>query len=146
MKFKDDYSSLKEYIVFNDEYKSIKQFGTVENQNLHALQGVDMLIVSAPEFVSQANRLAQFHRDHDGLTVEVVQPQQIYNEFSGGSQDVSAIRDFAKFLYEDNSKPLQYLLLFGDASYDPKNRIPNNTNFILSYQSGNSHRRQVLMF
>ena len=139
MKFKDDYSSLKEYIVFNDEYKSIKQFGTVENQNLHALQGVDMLIVSAPEFVSQANRLAQFHRDNDGLTVEVVQPQQIYNEFSGGSQDVSAIRDFAKFLYEHDSKPLQYLLLFGDASYDPKNRIPNNTNFILSYQSGNSH-------
>ena len=79
-----------------------------------------MLIVSAPEFVSQANRLAQFHRDNDGLTVEVVQPQQIYNEFSGGSQDITAIRDFTKYLYEHDSKPLKYLLLFGDASYDPK--------------------------
>ena len=138
MKFKDGYSSLKEYIVFNDEYKPV-QVGAVENQNLHALQGLDMLIVSAPEFVSEANRLAQFHRDNDNLTVEVVQPQQIYNEFSSGSQDVSAIRDFAKFLYEHDSKPLQYMLLFGDASYDPKNRIPNNTNFIPTYQSGNSH-------
>jgi len=138
MKFKDACSSLKEYIVFNDEYNSVL-LGAVENQNLHALQGVDMLIVSAPEFLSEANRLAQFHRDNDDLTVEVVQPQKIYNEFSSGSQDVSAIRDFAKLLYEYDSKPLKYLLLFGDASYDPKNRIPNNTNFIPSYQSGNSH-------
>ena len=139
IKFKDSCSSLKEYIVFNDEYKSVQIFGAVENQNLHALQAVDMLIVSAPEFLAEANRLAQFHRINDNLTVEVVQPQQIYNEFSAGSQDVSAIRDFAKFLYENDSNPLQYLLLFGDASYDPKNRIPNNTNFIPSYQSSNSH-------
>ena len=139
MKFKDSCSSLKEYIIFNDDYKSVQIFGSVENQNLHALKGVDMLIVSAPEFVSEANRLAQFHRDNDNLIVEVVKPQEIYNEFSSGSQDVSAIRDFAKFLYEYDSNPLQYLLLFGDASYDPKNRIPNNTNFIPSYQSNNSH-------
>ena len=139
IKFKDSCSSLKEYIVFNGEYKSVQIIGAVENQNLHALQAVDMLIVSPPEFIVEANRLAQFHRSNDNFTVEVVQPQQIYNEFSGGSQDVSAIRDFAKFLYENDSNPLQYLLLFGDASYDPKNRIPNNTNFIPSYQSTNSH-------
>ena len=67
----------------------------------------------------------------------VVTPKQIFNEFSSGRQDVSAIRDFAKMLYEQEN-PLKYLLLFGDASYDPKERLPNNTNYVISYQSANS--------
>ena len=45
-------------------------------------------------------------------------------------QDVSAIRDFLKMLYDRPNSQLKYLLLFGDGSYDPKNRVPNNTNFI----------------
>ena len=103
---------------------------------MHALRDIDYLIVSHPKFLEQANRLATFH-ESQGLNVEVVSPQQIYNEFSSGSQDVSAIRDFAKMLY-DQDHPLRYLLLFGDASYDPKNRLSNNTNYIVSYQSSNS--------
>ena len=71
------------------------------------------------------------------MNVEVVNPKQIFNEFSSGRQDVSAIRDFAKMLYEQEN-PLKYLLLFGDASYDPKERLPNNTNYVISYQSANS--------
>ena len=63
------------------------------------MKDVDYLIVSHPTFLEQANRLATFH-ETKGLNVEVVSPQQIYNEFSSGSQDVSAIRDFAKMLYE----------------------------------------------
>lgn len=139
LKFKNDCSSLTEYIAFDGGYKSVTTFGSVANQDLHGLQNVDMLIVTAPQFISEAERLAQFHRDNDALSVEVVIPQKIYNEFSAGSQDVSAIRDFVKYLYEDEDNPLQYLLLFGDASYDPKDRISNNTNYIVSYQSSNSH-------
>ena len=68
----------------------------------------------------------------------VVTPQQIYNEFSSGMQDVSAIRDFLKHQYDKENSALKYLLLFGDGSYDPKNRVENNTNFIVTYQSANS--------
>lgn len=139
LSFKNHCSILKEYIAFNEGYKSVQTLGIVANQNLHGLQNVDMLIVVAPEFISEADRLAQFHRDIDNLNVEVVTPQEIYNEFSAGSQDVSAVRDFVKYLYEDEDHPLQYLLLFGDASYDPKDRISNNTNYVVSYQSANSH-------
>ncbi|MDB2415709.1 PorP/SprF family type IX secretion system membrane protein, partial [bacterium] len=108
--------TLKEFIAFNGGYKNVKLIGEVANQNLHALQDIDYLIVSHPIFLSEANRLANFHKSK-GLAVEVVTPQQIYNEFSAGSQDVSAIRDFAKMLY-NNENPLKYMLLFGDASYD----------------------------
>ena len=128
--------TLKEFIAFNGGYKNVKLIGEVANQNLHALQDIDYLIVSPPIFLSEANRLANFHKSK-GLAVEVVTPQQIYNEFSAGSQDVSAIRDFAKMLY-NNENPLKYMLLFGDASFDPKNREIQNTNFIVSYQSSNS--------
>ena len=113
--------------------------GSVSNQNLQSKSNIEMLIISPDEFILEANRLAEFHRNISSLKVLVVTPQQIYNEFSSGSQDVSAIRDFAKHLYESPGQSLKYLLLFGDASYDPKNRVFNNTNFIPSYQSLNSN-------
>ena len=68
----------------------------------------------------------------------MVTPLQVYNEFSAGVQDVSAIRDFVKMLYDKQNESPRYLLLFGDGSYDPKSRIPSNTNFVISYQSANS--------
>ena len=110
--------SLKEFIAFSGVFKNVELNGKVSNQNLHALKDIDYLIVSHPTFLTEANRLADFHRTK-GLSVAVVTPQQIYNEFSSGSQDVSAIRDFARMLY-NNDNPLKYMLLFGDASYDPK--------------------------
>lgn len=130
--------TLKEFIAFNGGYKSVQIHGTIQNQNLHSLEDVEFLIVSHPNFINQANRLANIHRLHDNLNVVVVTPEQIYNEFSSGSQDVSAIRDFAKMLYDNQQNSLKYLLLFGDASYDPKNRMNENTNYIISYQSENS--------
>ena len=136
LSFKIPTDTLRQFIAFNGGYLSANLLGKVDNQDLHALRDVDYLIVSHPTFLEQANRLATFH-ESQGLNVEVVSPQQIYNEFSSGSQDVSAIRDFAKMLY-DQDHPLRYLLLFGDASYDPKNRLSNNTNYIVSYQSSNS--------
>jgi hypothetical protein len=82
--------------------------------------------------------LADFHLQKDNIISVVVTPQQIYNEFSSGMQDVSAIRDFVKYQYEKENSNLKYLLLFGDGSYDPKNRIENNTNYIPTHQSDNS--------
>jgi hypothetical protein len=115
-----------------------EKVGSVSYQNLHQLPLVDYLIVSHPDFLSEANRLAELHRAN-GLTVHVVQPQAIYNEFSSGMQDPGAIRRFVKMFYHralinDPSDKPKYLLLFGDGTYDPKNREPNNNNFIVTYQ------------
>ncbi|MGC6489911.1 MAG: type IX secretion system sortase PorU [Flavobacteriales bacterium] len=127
---------LKEFIAFSNTFKSVELLGKIQNQNLHSFENLDYVIVSHPNFITEANRLADFHSQNN-LSVQVVTPQQIYNEFSAGSQDVSAIRDFAKMLYE-STHPLKYMLLFGDASYDPKNRLLENSNYIVSYQSTNS--------
>jgi len=134
--------SLREFIAFdNSLFPTVSFEGKVQNQNLHVLGKADMIIITHPDFISQANRLAEIHAAYDNFSTIVVTPQEIYNEFSSGVQDVSAIRNFIRMLYDrassDNDIP-KYLLLFGDGSYDYKNRIAENTNYIPAYQSLNS--------
>lgn len=129
---------LKELIAFDgSQFFSPEFIEKVANQNLHSLQPVDFVIVSYPLFLEQAVRLADYHRQVDGMTVFVTTPQQIYNEFSSGAQDICAIRDFMKMLYDraDNGKEPRYLLLIGDASYDYKNINAENNNLVPAYES-----------
>lgn len=135
---------LKQYISFTNTGKSFltpTYFGRVENQNLHAMPQADMVIVTNPLFSKQAEELAQFHKTHDNLSVNVVTTQQVYNEFSSGVQDPTAIRDFMRMFYDRATgyanRP-KYLLLFGAGSYDPKHRVSGNTNFVVDYESADS--------
>jgi hypothetical protein len=117
----------------------------VPNQNLHALEPVDMIILTHPNFLSQAETLAKAHREKDNMTVEVVTTEQVYNEFSSGTPDATAYRWVMKMLYDKakaannlNDLP-KYLLLFGRGSYDNRGIIPNSgNNLILTYQAENS--------
>jgi len=140
LSFTDSINELHEYIAFNTSaYLTPSIVGEVVNQNLHNTPiNTEYVIVSHPNFLIPAERLADFHQDKDDISSIVVTPQQIYNEFSSGVQDVSAIRDFLRFLYKRTNSKLKYVLLFGDGSYDPKNRVTDNTNFIPTYQSLNS--------
>jgi hypothetical protein len=132
---------LREFIAFDGSHFYTPVFiEKVENQDLHSLVPADFIIIAYPLFIDQAHRLADYHRQYDGLTAHVVTPQKIYNEFSSGAQDVSAIRDFLKMLYdraEEGEEP-GYLLLFGDASYDYKDYIPEDNNLVPTYESRES--------
>ncbi len=112
----------------------------IANQNLHATGNYDMIVVTHPEFAEQAQRLAMLHNNRGDASVAVVSLPEIYNEFSSGIQDITAIRDFMKMLYDRGSGSAQpkYMLLFGSASYDVKDRISNNSCFIPTFQSDNS--------
>ncbi|MCF0191734.1 MAG: type IX secretion system sortase PorU [Marinilabiliaceae bacterium] len=105
---------------------------TVKNQNLHGLGPADFIIVTHPDFLQEAEQIADIHRDVDRMIVHVATTSDIYNEFSCGQRDITAIRDFVRYIYLQDSKKLKYLLLFGDASYNdydygeayPHNRVP----------------------
>ena len=124
---------------------------SLPNQNLHALtqasSPADFVIVTHPALINAAQDLANFHTQHDGMTVHVVTTNQIYNEYSTGKQDISAIRDFLKMYYDNNPTDYpKYVLLFGDGSYDYKpylNRVPNasNANMVPAYETLNSFDR-----
>ncbi len=115
--------------------------GNVDNQNLHALKDIEYVVVTNPEFVYQAKDLAEFHQKEDGMNVAVVTTDQVYNEFSSGTPDPTAIRAFMKMLWDKAAKSEygvypQYLLLMGDGTYDNRGILKmNDNNKILTYQS-----------
>lgn len=124
-----------EFIAFDgSSYHDVVPIGEVANQNLHGDLGYDYLMVVYPDFLEQAERLKAIHAVYDpDLRIKIVTPDQIYNEFSCGAVDVTAIRDYCRLLYR-HERPLRYLLLFGDASYDYKNRN-GIVNFVPTYEA-----------
>jgi hypothetical protein len=135
--------SLREFVICkSDGFYSPVSFEVIPNQNLHGINQVDFVIISPEIFLDQAERLAGIHEMVDGMDVMIVTPEQIYNEFSSGSQDIAAIRNFMRMLYvrEAFGEASGYLLLFGDASFDYKHRIHDNTNFVPTYESEESLR------
>ena len=135
--------SLRQFIAFDgSSYYSPEFVEKIDNQDLHATENVDYIIVSHPDFLVEAKWIGDFHFEKDGLSYVIATPNQIYNEFSSGAQDISAIRDFVKMIYDranEDQKP-KYLLLFGDGSYDYKNRIDIFSNFVPTFQSLESLR------
>ena len=135
--------NLKQFIAFTGgSYYTPTRVGEVVNQDLHSLTNKDFIIITHPDFYDAAVQLASFHETRDSIYSHIVTPQQIYNEYSSGAQDVTAIRDFLKMFYDRagsnvNALP-KYLLLFGDGSYDNKTRFSNNSNYIPTYESANS--------
>ncbi len=107
--------------------------GTIFKNNQGVFQDIDYLIVTPSSLVAQAETLANFHRSNSNMNVKVVPLSSIYIEFGGGKQDIAAIRNFVKYVYDNASNTankVKYLNLFGDASYDFKDRIRNNTNVV----------------
>jgi hypothetical protein len=115
--------------------------GTILKNSQGQFQDVDYIIVAPNNMLNQAERLAQINRNQYNLNVKVVGLNEIYNEFSTGNQDVGAIRNLVKYVYDNAStieNRIKYLCLFGDGSFDYKDRIPNNTNIVPSWYSYNS--------
>ncbi|MCP9236731.1 type IX secretion system sortase PorU [Lewinella sp. JB7] len=127
--------TLFEYIAFRPGAGLLTPtaVGRVENQNLHAIDRADMIIVTHRDFLTQAETLAEHRRAHNGYTTHLVTTQQIYNEFSSGRDDAAAIRNFVRMVYERDPS-LKYLLLFGDGSFDHRNIYKLGTNFIPVYE------------
>lgn len=136
--FATETATLKTFVAFTDKIPQPAYSGAVANQDLHSMATPDLLIVVPPSFRAEAERLAAHRRQKSAWSVAVVTTDEVFNEFSSGRQDVSSIRDLAKYLNDKNPGVLKSLLLFGRGSYDYKDRLSDNTNFIPMYESRNS--------
>lgn len=131
--------TIKKYVLFNPAGLSPPEFiRQINNQDLKGISTPELVIITPEEFLHEAERLADFRSLHDGYAVAVVTKESVFNEFSSGRQDVSAIRDFIKHLYDQNSEGLKYVLLVGKGSYDYLDYQAKNTNYFPIYQSFNS--------
>ncbi|GIQ59399.1 peptidase C25 [Flavobacterium collinsii] len=152
--FKASLGEIRKYIAIDpaDYFAPLKENQSkIVNQNLkgtlfrnaqNSFQDVDYVIITPKFLTSQAEKLANFHRLNSNLNVKVITLENIYQEFSSGKQDVAAIRNCIRYLYNNASSPdkkLKYVNLFGDASFDYKDRITNNTNIVPIYQSAISN-------
>jgi len=130
---------LKSFVVFDiNKVKAPTFESTVPNQNLVGITAPELIIITHPTFQSEAQRLANHRQNHSEMNVRVVTTEQVFNDFSGGKQDVTALRDFVRSLYNQANSQLKNVLLFGRGSYDYKNRVLGNTNYVPIYESRNS--------
>jgi len=152
--FKANLGQLRKYVAIDplDYYTPLKTSKTkITNQNLKGtlfkngqvqFQDIDYVIITPAFLASQADKLANFHRSYSNLNVKVISLESIYQEFSSGKQDIAAIRNCIKYVYDNASssgKRIKYVNLFGDASYDYKNKTPNNTNIVPIYHALSSN-------
>lgn len=130
---------LREFLAFDgSQYLEPILKGPVANQNLHAMVPKDMIIVVPDTMQKEARRLADFREETNGLSVGVVTTEEVYNEFSSGIVDITAIRNFMRMFYERAQKGAdmpKYLLLFGNGTYDNKDLYGYGGNLIPTYQS-----------
>ena len=141
--FKLPTDTIRQYVsVTSSNYLVPRTVGPLENQNLHALEDVDMIILSSPLLVAESQEIATIHQE-EGMNVEIVTPMQVYNEFSSGNPDVTGIKMFLKHLYEkaegvEDLRP-QYLLIMGDGAYTGNKSVNSINSFaVITYQSENS--------
>nr|MCU0450646.1 type IX secretion system sortase PorU [Bernardetiaceae bacterium] len=129
---------LREFVAWrSSELPAPEPRGRVANQNLRQLAPPELLIITHPTLTEPAQRLANHRRTRSGLATEVVTTEQVYHEFAGGKQDVTALRDLLRHLRRASDR-LRYVLLFGDASYDYKDRQAGNRNLVPTYESRES--------
>jgi len=153
LSFKTSLGQIREYVAVNpSDYFEPQEVGqsAVANQDLKGrifnddsgnFKDIDYLIITAPFLIQPALKLATHHNNISGLNVKVVTTDRIYQEFSSGKQDITAIRNFIRYVYNNASsedKRVKYVCLFGDASYDYKDRVPDNTNIVPVYHRLNS--------
>lgn len=119
----------------NGTFPTPEVVGEVTPQNLHGMSTPDMVIITTPLCKEQAERLAQLHRDHQGMEVAVVEQQEVFNEFSSGTPTAMAYRRFAKMLWDRNSAKFRYLLLFGEGSYDNAGHQFKGNERLMTYQT-----------
>lgn len=124
LSFTSSLGTLKSYAIVSSlsfYEPMIGSFKTVSNQNLKGtifqdsqgeFRDIDYLIITPNSFKGQAERLAQINRNNNQLNVKVVTLNQIYAEFSTGNQDIGAIRNFVKYVYDNASTPDKELNMF----------------------------------
>ncbi len=134
--------------VHSDQIATPTLVGEINNQDHHADSAVDMVILipASRKLQAQAERLKEFHEQHDGLSIRIIAADELYNEFSSGTPDGSAYRRYMKMLYDratTEAEMPRFLLLFGDAAWDNRMLVADWTNtspvdFLLCYESENS--------
>lgn len=131
-------SGTHQYIVFDKSASLLQptEGVKIDNQNLHNLFNSDIIIVYADVLKPAAEKLAQHRSEKDGFSISLIDINQVYNEFSSGRVDPTAIRDLFKMVF-DRDQDFEYGILFGNGTYDYKGIkfVNEEVNFVPVYET-----------
>ena len=134
----------RRYHLFKmDQVKQVASCKPIPNQNLHALNGGELLIITPRVFWQQAENLAAFHVENDNMNCIVADVAEIYNEFGTGTPDPTAVRDFIRMLYLRSEGGLKYVLLLGKGTHDYRGIKGVDNNFVPVYENTTSPFSEV---
>lgn len=111
------------FVAFDPEAVTAQAvtWSAIQNQDIHGMETPDMIIITYDTYREGAEIIADVHRSADSMNVLVLRPEEIYNEFSGGSADVTAFRKMLKMFHDRPiEKKVRYCLLMGKPFYDNK--------------------------
>lgn len=125
----NQYTGTRNYVAWNESatYPSPALVGNVPNQDLHATETPDMVIFTLKNWESQAQRIADYHRQADGMDVVVINQELVFNEFSSGVPDINGFRRLLKMYWDRGNaagKPLRYALFMGRGVFDNRKLTP----------------------
>jgi len=122
------------YYLFGEkdilEPVSLRGFSPLQSPDL---VNVDEIMISPAEFIPTLAPLVSL-RISQGLKVQVIDVQGIYDHYSDGRVSPDAIRDYLRDIYDTGVQKPLYVLLVGDGTYDPKDYLGiGSANFIPPY-------------
>lgn len=109
--------------------------GEVANQNFHAMETPDMVIITNADVMDAAEELAEIHRKYDGMDVAVVRHDLLFNEFSSATPDIMGYRRFLKMLYDRNPSKLKYVIMYGPSHWDNRAINVDKKDRLLIYET-----------
>ncbi len=103
----------------------------------------DMILITHPALLPSAKEYKSYRESTqnyltgNNFKVKIVTLDDIYKEFSYGTKDITAIRDYVAHVYYQRDYKPQYVFLWGDGHYDYMNRTTSITNFVPPYEDQN---------
>ena len=133
----DTTNQARQYLLFDGSHYLVPDaISPLSNQDLHGSAAADLVIITLPQYLDQAKRLATLHAVFDGLDVQVATDQQVFNEFSSGQQDPLAFRSYLRWLRQQYpQRPPRYLVLFGKGTFDNRNLLGSNVPTLATYET-----------
>ncbi len=109
-------SMLKPDSVIVDQYRNLR----------NAENGADYIFITHKNFRFCADKFAAFWAARNYRT-KLLDIEDIYDEFNYGIKNAKAIKEFLTFSYQNWQQPAPiFVLLIGDASWDPKKNSPTS--------------------
>ena len=111
----------RRYLVVSSEGMLSARVGDVKTSDLRsAADQADYVVIAPEEFLPEAQPLL-VRRQSQGLTTKAVSLEEIALAFGHGQSSAEAVRSFLSHAFHSWAPSPRYVLLLGDASYDPRN-------------------------